>query len=182
MNSFASKTEVYGLVAEFSGADSLLEATKRAAAEGYHRVEAYSPFPIDGLAEAVGFQRTFVPLIVLLGGIIGGSGGFFMQWFSATIHYPINVGGRPLNSWPSFIPVTFELTILAASISALLGMLALNKLPMPYHPLFNVERFTQASQDRFFLCIEASDPKFDRNGTKLFLKALEPMEVYEVEH
>jgi hypothetical protein len=182
MQSSAGKPEIYGLVAEFESADALLVATKRAAEEGYRQLEAYSPFPIDGLAEALDFRRTLVPFIVLLGGIVGGAGGFFMEWFSATIHYPINVGGRPLFSWPSFIPVTFELTILVAAISALLGMLALNKLPMPYHPLFNVERFTQASQDRFFLCIEASDSRFDRQGTKQFLAGLTSMVVYEVEH
>jgi hypothetical protein len=173
---------VYGLVAEFDGAGSLLKATERAAREGFVKMEAYSPFPIDGLAEALGFRRTFVPLIVLLGGIAGGLGGFFMQWFSATIHYPVNAGGRPFNSWPSFVPVTFELTILLASVSALLGMLALNRLPMPYHPLFNVTRFNQASQDRFFLCIEATDPKFDAQTTRNFLESLEPTVVYEVDH
>jgi hypothetical protein len=181
MSLFAKKQGIYGLVAEFEGADALLEATKRAVREGYRRLEAYSPFPIDDLSEALGFERTLVPLIVLLGGIVGGVGGFFMEWFSATIHYPINVGGRPLNSWPSFIPVTFELTILVASISALLGMLALNKLPMPNHPLFNVERFSQASQDRFFLCIESSDPKFDGQATRQFLESLTSMVVYDVE-
>ncbi len=172
---------LYGLVAEFDGPESLLRGARRAAAAGSRRVEAYTPFPVEGLAEALGSRRTLVPLIVLLGGILGGSGGFFMQWFAATIHYPINVGGRPLNSWPSFIPVTFELTILGASIAAVLGLLALNKLPMPYHPLFNVARFSQASQDRFFLCIEAADPRFDRVKTKDFLTSLRPMGVYEVE-
>jgi hypothetical protein len=182
MKLFGEKPEFYGLVAEFEGPDALLAATKRAVQEGYRRLEAYSPFPIDELADALNFRQTWVPLIVLLGGIAGGAGAFFMQWFSATIHYPINIGGRPLNSWPSFIPVTFELTILAASISALLGMLALNKLPMPYHPLFNVERFNQASQDRFCLCLEASDPKFDRQRTREFLESMTFMVVYEVEH
>jgi len=173
---------VYGLVAEFQGPEGLLEATKRAHADGYRRMEAYSPFPVDGLAEAMEFRRSRVPLVTLIGGIVGGCGGFFMEWFSATIHYPINVGGRPLNSWPSFIPVTFELTILGAAIAAVLGMLALNRLPMPYHPLFNVDRFDQASRDRFFLCIEARDRKFDPEATRRFLDGLRPVGVYEVDH
>ncbi|HUI07349.1 MAG TPA: DUF3341 domain-containing protein [Verrucomicrobiae bacterium] len=173
---------LYGLMAEFQGPEGLLEATKHAHAAGYRRMEAYSPFPVDGLAEAMEFRRSRVPLVTLIGGIIGGCGGFFMEWFSATIHYPINVGGRPLNSWPSFIPVTFELTILCAAIAAVLGMLALNGLPMPYHPLFNVDRFDQASRDRFFLCIEARDRKFDRETTRRFLEGLQPLGVYEVDH
>ncbi len=171
----------YGLVAEFDRAEALLEATQRAARAGYRRLEAYAPFPIDGLTEAMGFRKTLVPLIVLAGGILGGVGGFSMEWFSATIHYPINVGGRPLDSWPSFIPVTFELTILGAAIAAVLGMLALNRLPQPYHPLFNVDQFRRASQDRFFLCIEATDPRFDAVKTKEFLQSLQPTGVYDVE-
>ncbi len=182
MNFVSPKPPIYGLVAEFESADTLLEATRHTYQEGYHRMEAYSPFPIDGLAEAMHFDRTLVPLIVLLGGIAGGVGGYFMQWFAAVVHYPINVGGRPLNSWPSFVPVTFELTILIASLSALFGMLALNGLPHPHHPLFNISRFDQASQDRFFLCIEARDTKFDIHSTKTFLESLKPMAVYEVDH
>jgi hypothetical protein len=176
------KPPIYGLVAEFNGPDSLLAATKKTVAEGYRTMEAYSPFPVEGLDEALGFQRSRVPLITLIGGILGGVGGFFMQWFSATIHYPINIGGRPLNSWPMFIPITFEVTILCAAIAAVLGMLGLNGLPMPYHPLFNVKRFELASNDRFFLCIESNDWKFDREGTKRFLQSLGPKGVYEVEH
>ena len=176
------KPPIYGIVAEFDGAEALLTATKRTVAEGYRRMEAYSPFPVEGLDEALGFQRSRVPLITLLGGVVGGVGGFAMEWYSATIHYPINVGGRPLNSWPSFIPVMFEMTILCAAGAAVLGMLALNGLPMPYHPLFNVDQFARASRDRFFLCIEAKDPKFDRDGTKRFLESLQPKGVYEVEH
>ncbi len=176
------RSPIYGLLAEFDGPETLMSATKRTVNEGYHKVEAYTPFPVDGLDEVLGLHRSRVPVIVLIGGIVGCFGGFFMEWFSAVIHYPINVGGRPLNSWPAFIPVTFELTILCASIAAVLGMLALNGLPMPYHPLFNVPRFDQASRDRFFLCIEATDPRFDRAGTKQFLQSLQPKGVYEVDH
>lgn len=181
MNLFR-KPPIYGLLAEFEEPGPLLKAAERAFAEGYRKMEGYTPFPVEGLDEAIGFRRSRVPLIVLCGGMLGGLGGFSMQYFSAVIHYPLNVGGRPYNSWPSFIPVTFELTILIAAISAVLGMLALNGLPMLYHPLFNVERFVKGSHDRFFLCIEADDPKFDREATKRFLEGLQPKGVYEVEH
>ena len=144
-------------------------------------MDAYSPFPVEGLAEALGFHRTRVPLIVLTGGILGCLGGFFLQYWLAVIDYPINVGGRPLNSWPSFIPVTFELTILIAALSAFFGVLALNGLPMPYHPVFNVERFELASRNRFFLLIEAADPRFDSAGTRRFLENIGSHGVYEVE-
>lgn len=165
---------LYGLMAEFTGPNELLEAARRAYADGYRRMDAYSPVPVEGLAEALGCRRTYVPQIVLAGGLLGCIGGFYLQYWISAIDYPVNVGGRPYNSWPSFIPVTFELTILVAAFAALLGMLALNGLPMPYHPVFNVERFKQATRDRFFLCIEAADPKFDRQGTLAFLETLNP--------
>jgi len=177
----AERPRLYGLVAEFSSAETLVVAANRTREAGYRRIDAYSPFPVRGLADAIGFHRSRLPLVVLLGGILGGGGAFFMEWFSATVHYPINAGGRPLNSWPAFIPVTFELTVLGAALAAVLGMIVMNGLPMPYHPLFNVERFGQASRDRFFLCIEARDPQFDGVATKRFLENLNPMGVYEVE-
>src|SRR5262252_6097744 len=173
---------IYGLMAEFAEPEALLEAARRSFAEGYRRMDAYSPFPIDGLAEAIGFRKTRLPLLVLIGGIIGCIGGFYLQYWVAVIDYPLNIGGRPLNSWPMFIPVTFELTVLVAGLTAVLGMLALNGLPMPYHPVFHVERFTGATRDRFFLCIEAADPKFDCERTRDFLQSLQPREVTEVEH
>ena len=172
---------MYGLIAEFDNAEALLAAAHRAFAEGFRKMDAYSPFPVEGLAEALGFHRTRVPLIVLTGGILGCLGGFFLQYWLAVIDYPINVGGRPLNSWPSFIPVTFELTILIAALSAFFGVLALNGLPMPYHPVFNVERFELASRNRFFLLIEAADPRFDSAGTRRFLENIGSHGVYEVE-
>jgi Protein of unknown function (DUF3341) len=172
---------LYGLMAEFADADSLVRAARRAFDEGFRKMDAYSPFPVEGLAEAIGFHHTRVPLIVLIGGLIGCVGGFLLQYWVAAIDYPINVGGRPLNSWPSFIPVTFELTVLIAALSAFLGVLALNRLPMPYHPVFNSERFELASRSRFFLCIEASDSKFDRDETRRFLDALGSEGVYDVE-
>src|SRR5262245_52770035 len=132
---------LYGLLAEFPSAEALVAAAQRTREAGFRRFDAYAPFPVEGLPEAIGFRQSELPMLVLLGGIFGGCGAFFMQWFSATIHYPLNVGGRPFNSWPAFIPVTFELTILGASLAAVLGMIVMNGLPMPHHPLFNVERF-----------------------------------------
>ncbi len=176
-----ARIPLYGLMAEFRSPESLLAAARRASGEGFKRMDAYTPFPVEGLAEAIGFHHTRVPLIVLIGGIVGCLGGFFLQYWVAVIDYPINVGGRPLNSWPAFIPVTFEMTILVAALSAFLGVLALNGLPMPYHPVFNVERFELASRNRFFLCIEAVDPLFDRDRTARFLEGLQPEGVYEVD-
>jgi Protein of unknown function (DUF3341) len=173
---------IYGVVAEFDAPEGLVAAAGKTIAQGYRKVEANSPFPVEGLDEALGLHYSRVPLLTLMGGVIGCIGGFFMQWYSAVKHYPMNIGGRPLNSWPAFIPIAFELTILCAAITAVLGMLALNGLPMPYHPLFNVARFERASRDRFFLCIEATDPQFDRENTKRFLESLNPNGVYEVEH
>lgn len=173
---------VYGLMAEFAGPEDLLAATRRAYQEGYRKMDAYTPFPIEGLVEALGFRHTRLPLIVLAGGLFGGVAAFGIQYYSAVIDYPLNVGGRPFNSWPSFIPITFELVILTAAIFAVFGMLALNGLPMPYHPVFNVPRFELATRNRFFLCIEATDPTFHLDETRQFLESLGPMEVSIVEH
>lgn len=172
---------LYGLMAEFTEHDQLLDAARRAYAEGYRRIDAFSPFPIDELAEAIGHEYSLVPLITLVGGMMGGLGGYFMQWYAMARLYPINVGGRPHNSWPNFIPITFELTILVASASAFISMLILNRLPQPHHPVFNVPQFRRASIDRFFLCIEVEDPKFEREGTGRFLATLKPTSIVEVE-
>jgi hypothetical protein len=144
-------------------------------------MDAYSPFPVDGVAEALGFQHTRLPLLVLIGGILGCLGGYLLQYWIAVVDYPINVGGRPFHSWPAFIVVTFELTILVAALFAVLGMLALNGLPMPYHPVFHVPRFALASRDRFFLCIETRDPQFEPEKTRQFLEGCQPYAVSEVE-
>jgi len=172
---------IYGLLAEFDDATALVQATERTHEAGYRRFDAYSPFPIEELHHAMGSPHSKMPLIVLIGGIVGCLGGFYLQYWAAAIAYPINVGGRPLNSWPAFIPVTFECTILVAALSAVLGMLALNGLPMPYHPVFNVDRFALASRSRFFLCIEARDRKFELDDTREFLRSLGPREVSVVE-
>jgi Alternative complex III, ActD subunit len=173
---------LYGLMAEFDDVNALTEAAKRTYAEGYRKMDAYSPFPIEPVWEAMHIHDRPVSFFVLCGGIVGMISGFGLCYWVSTMAYPLNVGGRPLNSWPAFIPVTFELTILIASFCALISMLALNGLPMPYHPVFNVPSFIRASQDRFFLAIEAVDPKFDRTKTFEFLKSLGPREVNEVEN
>ena len=148
---------------------------------GYRQINGYSPFPIEELSEAIGFRKSALPLIVLIGGVLGGLGGFFLQYWTEVIDYPINVGGKPFNSWPAFIPITFECTVLVAAFSAVLGMLALNKLPQPYHPVFNAPNFALATRDSFFLVIESKDPKFDHDAAVRFLKNLDPREVIDVE-
>ena len=171
-----------GLLAEFGSATDLLAAAKTTHRYGYNDIEAYSPFPVHGLGEAIGFTRkhNHVPLIVLIGGIIGACTGYGLQYWVSAITYPINIGGRPLNSWPSFVIITFELTVLFAGLSAVAGMLALNDLPRPNHPVFNVPQFERASQDRFFLCVFAADPKFSAPETRRFLEGLKPISIAEV--
>ena len=173
---------IHGLMAEFDSPTQLVRATRRAHEQGYRRMDAYTPFLIEELSDAIGFRHTRLPLVVLIGGILGCLGGYGLQYWVAAIEYPLNVGGRPYNSWPSFIPITFETTVLVAALSAVLGMLALNGLPMPYHPVFNVKSFALASKDKFFLCIEAEDPLYNRAATEHFLKTLRPREIAEVPH
>jgi Protein of unknown function (DUF3341) len=176
------RAHTYGVVAEFETAEQLIQAAERTRLAGYRRFEAYAPFPVEGLSEAMALKRNAVPLITLIGGLAGGLGGFFFQYWVSVIAYPVNIGGRSLNSWPAFIPVTFELTVLGAALSAVFGMLALNGLPRPHHPLFNVHRFSKhATSDRFFLCIEARDPKFHLADSARFLQGLHAAHVSEVE-
>jgi hypothetical protein len=170
----------YGLLAEFDTAEQLLRAARRAYAAGYRRMDAYVPFPVEGLSDALGFRPKAVPLIGLFGGMFGAVTGYGMQFFIHTISLPINVGGRPLDSWPSFIPVTFEMGVLFSALSLFFGLLILNGHPEPYHPVFNVAAFARASRDRFFLCIEARDPRFDELSTRGFLQELGAREVSDV--
>jgi hypothetical protein len=171
---------LYGVIAEFHDPQALLDAANAVREKGYTSVDAFSPFPIHGLAEAVGFHKSRLSAIVLTMGILGGIGGFFMCWYANVISYPLNIGGKPLNSWPAWIPITFEMTILLAAFGAVFGMLALNGLPMPYHPVFNVRRFDSASRDKFFLVIQARDPIFRLDEARSFLQSLGPREVTDV--
>ena len=169
----------YGLIAELSGADGLLRAVREARDAGYRRIDAYAPFRVEGLADAMGVRPNRVALAALLGGIVGGAGTYFMQWYSVTIAYPLDIGGR-MPYWPGFIPATFEMTVLGAALAAFFGMLLLNGLPRLNHPIFNAADFDLATRNRFFLCIEAADPKFEPRATRAFLEALEPLRVSDV--
>src|SRR5215475_2134223 len=172
---------LYGLIAEFDDPNAAVAAARRTFEEGYRRINAYSPYPIEELSEAIGYHRNYVPLMVLICGLLGGLGGFALQSWASAIAYPLNVGGRPLISLPAFVPITFECTILAASIGAFIGMLIMNGLPRPYHPVFNVPVFSRATQDRFFVCVKADDPKFSEKKTRAFLQSLGAKEVSNVD-
>ncbi len=174
------RTSTYGLLARYSDTTALLKAAEGLTAHGYKQIDAYTPFPVEGLAEAIGVKKTGMSLVVLLGCLFGGVVGFTMQWWVAVVAYPLNIGGRPLNSWPSFLPITFELTILGGALSAVLGMLALNGLPCLYHPLFDVEAFRHATSDGFFICIKATDPLFDSDKVKQLLTDSNATEVWDV--
>jgi hypothetical protein len=180
MSAPIGKPGPWGLMAEFDKPADLVRACRAAREAGYRRMDAYTPFPMEAVFEALDLDRNAMPLIVLCGGILGGLAGLGLQYWVSVVAYPLNVGGKPFFSLPAFIPVTFELAILIAALFAVLGMLALNGLPMPYHPVFNVPSFALASRDRFFLCIESADPKFDREGTQRFLEQFSPRSVLEV--
>ena len=169
----------YGLMAEFLTHEELLRAAERAYAAGFRRMDGFAPFPVEGLAEALG-KKNRLPLLVLIGGILGGLGAYYMQWYANAVSYVINIGGRPIHSWPAFIPITIELTVLSAACTAFFFSLALNGLPRPYHPVFNVPEFERASQDRFFLCIESRDPIFHPENTRAFLQTLNSVLIAEV--
>ena len=171
---------IYGIMAEFDSARHWSTRRARPMKPGYKKIDAYSPFPVEGLAEEIGFHHDEVPLVVLIGGLIGGATGYLMQYWMNAVDYPLNIGGKPPHSWPAFIVITFEMTILFAGISAVLGMLALNGLPMPYHPVFNVPRFAFASKDRFFLIVFSSDKKYNPIETRSFMEGLSPRSVSEV--
>ena len=177
----ATPSALHGLMAEFPSAEELLDAAHKVHGAGYRNVDAYSPFPIHGMDEALALPKSWIPLLVLIGSLAGTALGFGLEYWVSVIEYPLMVGGKPFFSWPAFVPVAYETTILLGGLTAAIGMLAINGLPMPYHPVFNVERFTLAMSDRFFLCIEATDPKFNREETKNFLEGLHPYQVSEVE-
>jgi hypothetical protein len=174
-------TTIHGVAAEYDEPETLVEAVKKARAAGYRKMDAYTPFPVHGLAEALEFHDWRIPWAVFLAGCAGAVGGYMLQYYVSVIDYPLNVGGRPLNSWPQFIPVTFECTILFAAITAVLCAVVLNGLPQPYHPIFNAPNFDLASQDRFFLCIESDDPKFDTAEVERLLNGTGAVAVSEVE-
>jgi hypothetical protein len=176
-----TRSLLYGFLAEFDNPESLKQCIRRARPEGFRCMDAFTPYPVEGVPEELGVHHSKVPLIVLTGGLIGGLGGAFMQWYSSVYAYPLNIGGRPFNSWPSFVVITFELTILCGGLFGALGMLALNRLPKPHHPLFNEPHFDRVTQDRFFFCIEAVDPKFDTDATWEFLENLKPEGLYAVQ-
>jgi hypothetical protein len=176
-----SAPPLYGLMAEFDEAEALLAAAAAARERGFRAMDAYAPFPVEGLSEALGLPPSRMPLLILIGGLAGCAGGYLLQYWAMVLSYPINTGGRPLNSWPDFIPVTFELAILCAAVTAAVGLALMNGLPMPYHPVFNVPRFARASRSSFFLCVEASDPLFELEETRRFLADLSPEGVYDVE-
>jgi hypothetical protein len=171
---------IHGVIAEFEGPEQLVEAAQKAYAEGYRVMDAYTPFPVHGLADAIGHRGVRLPRYVLLGGLAGGLGGFLIQTYANIVDYPMNIGGRPNFAWPAYIPITFETTILGAVVTAVFGMLLLNGLPQPYHPVFNVPNFEMASRSHFFLCIESTDPKFDIAQVTRFLESLRPRAVSEV--
>ena len=172
---------LYGVMAEFENPSDLVAAARRTYEAGYRRINGYSPYPIEELSEAIGFTHTSLPLIVFIGGLLGGLGGFFMQYWMEVIDYPLNVGGKPYNSWPAFIPIMFECTVLCAAFAAVLGMLVLNKLPQPYHPVFNAPNFALATRDRFFLVVEANDPQFEHETVVGLMKSLNAQDVCDVE-
>ncbi len=172
---------LYGLMAEFSDPTEVVAAARKVREAGYRRIDAFSPYPLEALTEALDLRHSRLPLLVLLGGVTGLVAGYGLEYWASVIEYPMNIGGKPFHSWPAFIPPAFETTILFAAVTAVLGMLALNGLPEPYHPVFNVPSFALATKDRFFICIEASDPKFDPDRTWSFLVSLGPRVVSEVE-
>jgi hypothetical protein len=177
----AHEPTLYGLIAEFTTPESLMAAAAKTRDAGYKNTDAYSPFPLEGIMEALGKPHSKIAYLVLCGGITGLIAAFGMQFFCNVIDYPINIGGRPLFSWPMYFPIMFELTVLLSAFAAVFGMIGLNGLPRPYHPLFNVQEFLKASRDTFFLSIEATDPQFDLSKTKSFLESLHPRGVHEVQ-
>ena len=171
---------LYGIAAAFETPEALLEAVRAARRAGYRRIHAYTPFPVEGIAEAIGFRINWLPPIVALAGFGGGAGAYWIMWFASVRSYPLNVAGRPLHSWPSFLPITFEMSVLAASLTAIGALLLFCGLPCPYHPIFNAPGFTRLGRGRFVLCIETQDTVFDLRRTRHFLEEAGAQEVHDV--
>lgn len=181
LNPSADQRTVYGLIAEFEDAHDIVHAAHEVYDEGYRKMDAYTPLPVEGLPEALGFKDMYVPSMMLVAGIAGGLLAFFGIYYLLAYEYPMNVGGRPIFAWPMFLPITFELTVLLSALTGIFGMFAINGLPQPYHPVFDAPDFSRASSDRFFLCIEAKDPQFDLVETRRFLEGLGASRVSEIE-
>jgi hypothetical protein len=171
---------IYGILAEFDNPTDLVHAAKGAFDAGYRKMDTYTPYPLEEAAEAIGAHHNRVALVTLVGAMLGMIGGYSLQFWVSAVNYPLNVGGKPFHSWPAFIPVTFECAVLGASLAAVFGMLALNGLPQPYHPVFNLPSFARASRDRFFLCIESQDPRYQPDETRRFLESFRPLDISEV--
>ncbi len=176
----ADPEALYGLLAEFETPEALVEAARRVRAEGYARLEAFSPFPVEGLAGAIGFRERRLPWIALAGGIVGGGGGYLLQWYMNALDYPLNIGGRPLDAWPAFAVPAYELAILGAFLAAFFGLLALNRLPRLHHPIFNAARFRRVTVDRFFLVVPSAEERFDLEATRTLLERLGALAVEDV--
>jgi hypothetical protein len=176
-----SRPELYGLLAEFHSPEEIVKAAAAVHAAGYRKLDAYTPYPMEEVLDALHLHETHVPKLALAGGLLGLAGGWALQYWASVIAYPMNIGGRPFNSWPAFVVPSFETTVLGAAFATVIGMLLLNGFPQPYHPVFNVKSFATASRDRFFLCVESRDPKFDLQRTRELLQGLGASEVSEVE-
>jgi len=182
MSKTADDKTLYGIMAEFHDPTAVVKAAQSAYDAGYRKMDAFTPFPIEELSEALGYHsRGRLPFLVLMGGLFGAAVGFGLQYWVSVMAYPLNIGGRPLNSWPAFIPVTFEMTILFAAVTAVFAMIGLNGLPRPHHPVFNAPNFALASQERFFFCIEAQDPQFDPVATRRFMESMGAAEVEDID-
>ena len=175
------KHVVWGITAEFDETDPIINAARQARQAGYTRMDSYTPMPVEGLSEASGYRNKQMPALMFMGGLLGCTAGYWMQWYANTQSYALNIGGRPYHTWPNFIVITFEATVLLTAFAGVFGMLALNGLPTLYHPMFGVDGFDRASQDRFFFTIEARDPSFDFDKTLAFMQSLGALRVQVVE-
>ena len=180
MTAAVARPDLHGLMAEYDTPEQVLAAAEAARKAGFQQMDAYTPHPVEGMDDALGLRPTGLGYAVLAAGVFGAVVGYFMQWYSAVVFYPLNIGGRPLYDWPTYTVITFEVTVLLAAFTAVLYMLARSGLPRPYHPVFNAPGFERASRDGYFLCLEAADPRFDPGATRTFLEGTGPVNVVEV--